>query len=97
MSAADTEPLALPVVEHMGFSGLLSPMDSAPSKDEDQSGICTLHAFKDQNVAELDAVFEHDHARNGLAWRLPREEMVWVDPDMTGFSAEGKTYEGTTK
>lgn len=63
----------------------------------DQSGINRfLHAFTEENVKELESVFEHDHARNGLAWRQPKEEMVWVDLDMTGFQANGKTYEGAT-
>jgi hypothetical protein len=63
----------------------------------DQSGINRLlHAFTDENVKELESVFEQDYACNGLAWRLPKDEMVWVDLDMTGFQANGKTYEGAT-
>lgn len=70
------------------------------SKDRfaDQSGINRLlHAFSEDNIKELESVFEQDYARNGLAWRLPKDEMVWVDLDMTGFQANGKTYEGATK
>jgi len=64
----------------------------------DQSGINRLlHAFTEKNIDELESVFEQDYARNGLAWRLPKEEMVWVDLDMTGFRADGETYEGATK
>lgn len=47
-------------------------------------------------MKELESVFEQDYTRNGLAWRLPKEEMVWVDLDMTGFQANGKMYEGAT-
>ena len=64
----------------------------------DQSGINRLlHAFTEENIHELQSVFEHDYQRNGLAWRMPKDQMVWVDLDMTGFRAEGKTYEGATK
>lgn len=64
----------------------------------DQSGINRLlHAFTEENVKELESVFEQDYTRDGLAWRTPKEEMLWVDLDMTGFRAEGKTYEGATK
>jgi hypothetical protein len=63
----------------------------------DQSGINRLlHAFSQENIRELESVFEQDYARNGLTRRAPNEEMVWVDLDMTGFQANGKTYEGAT-
>jgi hypothetical protein len=48
-------------------------------------------------VKELESVFEQDYARSGLAWRTPKDETVWVDLDMTGFQANGKTYEGATR
>jgi hypothetical protein len=64
----------------------------------DQSGINRLlHAFTEENVRELESIFEQDYARNGLAWRPPKEEMLWVDLDMSGFRADGKTYEGAEK
>jgi hypothetical protein len=64
----------------------------------DQSGINRLLlAFSEENIGQLDSVLEGDYARNGLAWRTPKEEMVWVDLDMTGFRAGGKTYEGAAK
>ncbi len=65
----------------------------------DQSGINRLlHAFTEENIEELESVFEQDYNRNGIAWKkLPNDEMVWVDLDMTGFRADGATYEGATK
>ncbi len=65
----------------------------------DQSGINRLlHAFTEESIEELESVFEQDYNRNGIAWRLPKnKEMVWVDLDMTGFRADGATYEGATK
>ena len=56
----------------------------------DQSGINRLlHAFTEENIHELQSVFEHDYQRNGLAWRIPKDQMVWVDLDMTGFRLRG--------
>lgn len=64
----------------------------------DQSGINRLlHAFTEENLAELEGVFEQDYMRNGRAWRLPSGETVIVDLDMTGFRVQGKTYEGAEK
>jgi len=64
----------------------------------DQSGINRLiHAFTEENLAELEEVFEQDYMRNGRAWRLPSGETVIVDLDMTGFRVQGKTYEGAEK
>jgi len=64
----------------------------------DQSGINRLiHAFTEENLAELEQVFEQDYMRNGRAWRLPSDETVVVDLDMTGFRVQGKTYEGAEK
>ena len=64
----------------------------------DQSGINRLlHAFTDENVRELESIFEQDYAQNGLAWRSPKDQMLWVDLDMSGFRTDGKTYEGAEK
>jgi DDE family transposase len=64
----------------------------------DQSGINRLlHAFTEDNLAELERVFEEDYMRNGRAWRLPSEERVIVDLDMTGVRVQGKNYEGAEK
>jgi Transposase DDE domain group 1 len=64
----------------------------------DQSGINRLlHAFTQENLAELEDVFEQDYVRNGRAWKLPSDERVVVDLDMTGFRVQGKSYEGAEK
>ena len=34
---------------------------------------------------------------HGVAGKFPRDEMIFVDLDMTGFRADGKTYEGIAK
>ena len=54
----------------------------------DQSGINRLlHAFTEENIHELQSVFEHDYERNGLAWRMPKDQMVWVE-GMAGQEGE---------
>jgi len=64
----------------------------------DQSGINRLlHSLSDENLAELETIFAEDYMRHGVAGKLPRDEMVFVDLDMSGFRADGKTYEGTAK
>lgn len=64
----------------------------------DQSGVNRLlHAFTEENLAELEEVFEQDYMRNGTAWRLPSDERVVVDLDMTGFRVQGRSYEGAEK
>ncbi|MGH2639402.1 MAG: transposase, partial [Rhabdochlamydiaceae bacterium] len=42
-------------------------------------------------------IFGEDYILHGLAGKRPRDEMVFVDLDMSGFRADGKTYEGTAK
>ena len=65
----------------------------------DQSGINRLlHAFTDENLQELEEVYRQDYMLHGAAGRLPAEnQMVFVDLDMAGFRADGKTYEGSEK
>jgi hypothetical protein len=64
----------------------------------DQSGINRLlHAFSDENLKELESVYQQDYTLNGRAWRLPTDEPTIVDLDMSGFRADGKTYEGAQK
>jgi len=64
----------------------------------DQSGINRLlHAFSEQSLKELEEVFQQYYALNGRAWRLPSDETVIVDLDMTGFRVQGATYEGAEK
>lgn len=64
----------------------------------DQSGINRLlHSLTDENLAELETIFAEDYMRHGVAGKLPRNETVFVDLDMSGFRADGKTYEGTAK
>ena len=64
----------------------------------DQSGINRLlHAFSDENLNELEQVYQQYYTLNGRAWRLPADEPMIVDLDMSGFRADGKTYEGAQK
>ena len=64
----------------------------------DQSGINRLlHAFGEENLAELESVFQQDYTLNGRAWRHPSDEPLIVDLDMSGFRADGRTYEGAQK
>ncbi len=64
----------------------------------DQSGINRLlHAFTEQNLRELESVFEQDYMFNGRAGRLPIDKTVIVDLDMSGFRVQGATYEGAEK
>jgi hypothetical protein len=65
----------------------------------DQSGINRLlhHSLTEENLNELEKIFSEDYMVHGLAGKLPRDEMVFVDLDMSGFRADGKTYEGTAK
>jgi len=64
----------------------------------DQSGINRLlHAFDEENLVELEDVFQQYYTLNGRAWRLPTDEPTIVDLDMSGFRADGKTYEGAQK
>ena len=64
----------------------------------DQSGINRLlHAFTEENLRELESIFEQDYTLNGRAGRLPVEQTVIVDLDMSGFRVQGITYEGAEK
>jgi Transposase DDE domain group 1 len=64
----------------------------------DQSGINRLlHAFGEENLKELESVYQQDYTLNGRAWRLPSDKPVIVDLDMTGFRVQGTTYEGAQK
>jgi len=64
----------------------------------DQSGINRLlHAFTEENLAELEEAYQQDYTLNGRAWRHPVEEPLVVDVDMSGFRADGKEYEGAQK
>ena len=57
----------------------------------------SLHSLTEENLSELGAIYEEDYMIHGIAGNLPRDEMVFVDLDMSGFRADGKTYEGTAK
>ncbi len=61
----------------------------------DRSGINRLlQSITDENVDELEKVFSAYFMTHGMAWK---KERVIVDIDMTGFKANGKTYENTEK
>jgi len=61
----------------------------------DQSGINRLlQSITYENVDELERVFSAYYMTHGIAWK---KESVVVDIDMTGFKANGKTYENTEK
>lgn len=62
----------------------------------DQSGINRLlQSISEDNVNELERVFSAYYLTHGMAWR--KRDSVVVDVDMTGFRANGKTYENTEK
>jgi hypothetical protein len=64
----------------------------------DQSGINRLiHAFTEENLEEIEQIYQQDYTLNGRAWRHPVEEPLIVDLDMSGFRADGMTYEGAQK
>jgi hypothetical protein len=64
----------------------------------DQSGINRLlHAFAEENLKELEEIYRQDYMLHGAAGKLPTDQMVFVDLDMSGFRADGKTYEGAEK
>ncbi len=64
----------------------------------DQSGINRLlHAFTEENLNELEEIYHQDYMLHGAAGRLPTDHLVFVDLDMAGFRADGKTYEGAEK
>ena len=64
----------------------------------DQSGINRLlHAFTEENLKELEQIYQQDYTLNGRAWRRPSGEPLIVDLDMSGFRADGTTYEGAQK
>ncbi|MGC8558704.1 MAG: transposase [Nitrososphaeria archaeon] len=59
----------------------------------DQSGINRLlQSISEDNVNELERVFSAYYLTHGMAWKKES-----VDVDMTGFRANGKTYENTEK
>ena len=61
----------------------------------DQSGINRLlQSITYENVDELERVFSAYYMTHGIAWK---KESVVVDIDMTGFKANGKTYENAEK
>jgi hypothetical protein len=64
----------------------------------DQSSINRLlHAFTEENIRELESIFQQDYTLNGRAGRLPVDETIVVDLDMSGFRVQGTTYEGAEK
>lgn len=64
----------------------------------DQSGVNRLlHAFTEENLGELEQIYRQDYMLHGVAGRLPKDELVFVDLDMAGFRADGPTYEGAEK
>jgi len=64
----------------------------------DQSGINRLlHTFTEENLRELEELHAEDYMLHGVAGKRPRDELIFVDVDMTGFRADGATYEGAEK
>ncbi|MGI0078164.1 MAG: transposase [Nitrososphaerales archaeon] len=64
----------------------------------DQSGINRLlHSLTEDNLKELETIYAQDYLLHGIAGKRPSDEMIFVDLDMSGFRADGKTYEGTAK
>lgn len=55
-----------------------------------------LRSFTQENLQELEEVYQQYYLRHSLARRHPKEILI-VDLDTTAFKAEGKTYEGTSK